>query len=103
MSSTYAKFVADPSSDASCEETFNKNVEALSAHERREGDLEQLSKSELKSLLLMHMAAGSAFAFRLDEVRRRKNFLESENASLRQAGARNREELGALREIFGYD
>ena len=103
MSSTYAKFVADPSSDASCEGTFRRNVDALSAHERREGDLERLTKSELKSLLLMHMAAGAAFAARVEEVGRRKNFLESENASLRQAGARNRQELSALREIFGYD
>ncbi len=96
MSKAYIRFINNPPRDEPAYDTFSKNMETLTSYEDYQGDLDKLTKKELKQMLLMHIAAGATFAAE-------KEALSDENARLRRSNAVTLKELTALREIFGYD
>jgi hypothetical protein len=96
MSQTYTQFINNPKKNGKDYATFSDNMSTLVACERLRGDLDQLTKAELKEMLITHIAAGATFAVKNEA-------LASENARLRKSNMGKSQELEALREMFGYD
>ncbi len=96
MSQTYTQFINNPKKESSDYKTFSNNMEILVSCEMIKGDLDGLTKKELKEMLMTHIAAGVTFAIKHDA-------LATENAKLRKSSMEKSRELEALREAFGYD
>ena len=96
MSQTYTQFINNPKEGSADYERFSDNMATLVACEKVRGDLDQLTKKELKEMLITHIAAGAMFATKHEA-------LATENAKLRRSNVENMRELAALREAFGYD
>ena len=96
MSQTYSQFINNPKKTTADYDTFSENLATLMACEQMRGDLDQLTKKELKEMLMTHIAAGAMFAVKNDK-------LTTENARLRNSNMEKSRELESLRAIFGYD
>ena len=96
MSQTYTQFINNPKNESKDYDTFSNNLKILVACDNARGDLDQLTKRELKEMLMTHIAAGAAFAAKHDA-------LATENAKLRKSSMEKTRELETLREMFGYD
>ncbi len=96
MSQTYTQFINNPKKESKDYDTFSSNLATLVACENVRGDLDQLTKKELKEILMTHIAAGATFAAKHDA-------LATENAKLRKSSMEKTRELESLREMFGYD
>ena len=96
MSQTYAQFINNPKKATAEYDTFSENLATLMECEKIRGDLDQLTKKELKEMVMMHIAAGAMFAAKRDA-------LDGENARLRRSNMEKSRELDSLRLILGYD
>ena len=103
MSQTYTQFINDPKKESSDYKTFSNNMEVLVSCEMIKGDLDGLTKKELKEMLMTHIAAGVTFAIKHEALAIKHEALATENAKLRKSSMEKSRELEALREAFGYD
>lgn len=80
--------------------TYSQSNETLRAYDSVNSDLDKLTKNELKTMILLHIASGAAHQHNTDL---QKVKLEQENARLRKSNVIMLDEVTRLRECFGYD